>query len=117
MIEKLEEKAAKTKELIAWMIFGKPMNFYFLGKNAQSGLYTLDGKIVEAVPVGGIRITKISLDNEEVKREIRGAMTKSRLNEPGFNANAVYIRRKNGVMKYYNGGDITQYQPLRIEHL
>jgi len=44
-------------------------------------------------------------------------MTKSRLNEPGFNANAVYIRRKNGVMKYYNGGDITQYQPLRIEHL
>jgi len=112
----LVRKIARTKnfvELMAREAFGVPMNFYFLDKNAKSGLYYLDKRIVKAVPVGGVREIRLELTDEETRRGIKEAMTRARLNEPGFDANAVYIRRKNGTIMY--GRDVTQYQPLRKE--
>jgi hypothetical protein len=108
----------RTKDLIdlvTWVVFGKPMNFYFLEKDGVSKSYTLDEKVVNAVPIGDVRETKLELTDGETRYGIRDAMTRARFNERGFNANAVYIRKKNGTV-HYDGGDVAQYQPLRIEH-
>lgn len=117
MLKKLESKIAGTKNLmglVGWKVFGKPMNFYLLEKNAD-GEYTLDKKIVEVVPIKGVRDdVDLELSNRETEREIRAAMTRFKLTREGSDANAFYIRKMNRAKKIYRGGDKAQYQPLRI---
>lgn len=117
MSGEFKEKIIKTKNLIELMVrgaLGTPKNFYVLDKDIKSRLYSLNGKVIEAIPVGEVRELELALTDEETNFEIREAMTKARLSEIGFNANAFYIRKKNGTMMYGDGGDVTQYQPLLI---
>lgn len=117
MLEGLEGKITKTKDvigLVRWRVFGKPMNFYLLEKNAD-GEYIYERKVVEAVPIEGVRDdVNLELNDRETEREIRMAMTRFKLTKDGSDANAFYIRKMNGSKKIYPGGNKAQYQPLRI---
>lgn len=109
------ELTKKIFGLAAWIILERPMKFYFLDKDISTGSYLLNGKAVHAVPIGEVRETELEFEdfnNRKTKDTIGREMTEARFYEPGFGANAVYIRQKRGSM--IKEKDITQYQPLYV---
>lgn len=110
-------RAGEILELAARIAVAMPRNLHFLGKNSE-GNYTLDSKIVEAVPIGKIKITELDFEDfghRKARRAIRREITTAALAEPAYRTvNAVYIMRKNGTME--KGEDKTWYQPMMIKY-
>lgn len=109
-------RTGKILELAGRALVRRPVQFPFVKKDVW-GRYTLDGRVVEASPVGEIMKLELELNGNNTKHKIRMAMTVAALSDKGFDANAVYIMGKNGTMHYgKDGKDKTWYQPLRLKY-
>ena len=91
-----------------------PMEYPFLKKDFQ-GRYTLDDKVVDAVPVGERKTIDLDLNGNHTKREIKVEMTWAAFTKSAYRkVYAVYIMGKNGTME--KGKDTTWYQPMMIKY-